>query len=121
MRVICDTCKERFDTEVRVICYKDGIEVHGFKCPHCGEQYVSHVLNEELRCMIAECAALSDKITNKSMRSYELGWKIREDDATKDEIEEHKLLQEEIPKLLEAYDKAKKENKEYHDRLKSRV
>ena len=115
MRVICDTCKERFDTEVRVICYKDGIEVHG------GEQYVSHVLNEELRYMIAECAALSDKITNKSMRSYELGWKIREDDATKDEIEEHKLLQEEIPKLLDAYDKAKKENKEYHDRLKSRV
>ena len=119
MRVICDTCKERFDTEVKVI--KHGNTHNEVKCPHCGEQYVSHVLNEELRYMIAECAALSDKITNKSMRSYELGWKIREDDATKDEIEEHKLLQEEIPKLLDAYDKAKKENKEYHDRLKSRV
>lgn len=95
-KVICDKCNKEFEIKLKVNNHINNIEEAYFKCPNCGEKYISCFTDKNIR--------LKQKKINKMWEEYKKA-----------------PTQEEVVKMAEKITALKAEIKEDIGKLKEKM
>lgn len=72
LKLVCDKCKDEFIVwTIGAEIVKGDIWKHGYQCPYCNEEYITHYTNEKIRELQSQGkkAERELKKLNKKMKS----------------------------------------------------